>query len=323
MPAMANAGESAEQVNVRSKWEHEALNFTPWLAKNLGVLGEAVGLTLEPVQQEQQVGSFSLDILARETNEDVMVAIENQLEWTDHSHLGQLLTYAAGCNARIAIWVADEFQYEHAEALHQLNQWAGTNIRFYGVKIDVIRATDNAPLEERLHTVVSPNGWDKTLTLPQPPPPPPHIQQFRYFFQPLIDKLLGKDFADKCVQCYSYQDRIFPSRTDPRVGYAAGLYEKGVWVSLDIRMEDNALTKAMFDKLEADREQIERSVDAGPNPDWRWQRFDRYAFSTIDIWKDGSIDDPPDKLEETRAWMLDMLPKFKEVFEPRLQKILN
>ena len=101
---MAESNE--EQAHLREMWPNEALDFTPWLFDNLDKLGRAVGLSLEPVQQEQQIGSFSLDILARETNENVMVAIENQLEWTDHSHLGQLLTYAAGCDASIAIWVA-------------------------------------------------------------------------------------------------------------------------------------------------------------------------------------------------------------------------
>ena len=68
-----------------------------------------------------------------------VVAIENQLEETDHSHLGQLLTYATGCGAHIAIWVAPEFGYEHAEALHRLNEWTSERIRFYGVKIEVIK----------------------------------------------------------------------------------------------------------------------------------------------------------------------------------------
>ena len=115
-------GES-EQLAVRDKWEHEALNFTPWLAKNLQVLGDSLGLKLEWIQSEVPIGPYFLDILARETREDVKVAIENQLEETNLHHLGQLLTYATGCGAHIAIWVAPEFGYEHAQALHLLNEW--------------------------------------------------------------------------------------------------------------------------------------------------------------------------------------------------------
>ena len=177
------------------------------------------------MRQEQQIGSFSLDILARETNEDVTVAIENQLEWTDHGHLGQLLTYAAGCDARIAIWVATEFQYEHAEALHRLNQWVGTNIRFYGIKVEAIKRTEGSEVEPRLRKVVYPGGWHKDLTLPTPPPPPPEIQQYRAFFEPLIANLLGSgmSFANSYNQAWDYHDRFFPSGFDKDIGYTASL----------------------------------------------------------------------------------------------------
>ena len=123
-----------EQVDVRTKWKHEGLDFTPWLAKNLHLLGDTLGMELEPVQTEVPVGPYYLDILAKEAGEGVLVAIENQLEETDLSHLGQLLTYATGCGAHVAIWVAPEFGYEHAQALHRLNEWTNGRIRFFGVK---------------------------------------------------------------------------------------------------------------------------------------------------------------------------------------------
>ena len=174
------------QVNPREKWPNEAWDFTPWLAENLDVLGEAVGLKLAPVQQERQVGSFSLDILAREANQCVAVAIENQLEWTDHSHLGQLLTYAAGCDAQIAIWVAAEFQHEHAEALHRLNEWAGASVKFYGVKVEVVKETGGNSLRTYDCARWSlPARWNTDLTLPQPPPPNPEIEKHRRFYDPL------------------------------------------------------------------------------------------------------------------------------------------
>ena len=107
--------------------------------KNLQVLGDSLGLKLEWIQSEVPIGPYFLDILARETREDAKVAIENQLEETNLHHLGQLLTYATGCGAHIAIWVAPEFGYEHAQALHLLNEWTNGRIRFYGVKVEVIK----------------------------------------------------------------------------------------------------------------------------------------------------------------------------------------
>ena len=209
------------QPNLRDMWPSEPLDFTPWIAENLDVLGDAVGLKLELVYQEQQVGNFWLDILAREANGDGMVAIENQLERTDHIHLGQLLTYAAGCKAQIAVWVAAEFQHEHAEALHRLNEWTGTNIRFYGVKVDVTR--DGDTLKPTLQTVVCPGAWNKDLTLPQQPPPAPETQRHLSFFEPIIAKVLRTGFSDSHRQAWSYNARFFPSGFDRDIGYTVSL----------------------------------------------------------------------------------------------------
>ena len=104
---------------------------------------------------------------------------------------------------------------------------------------------------------------------------------------------------------------------------AVNLGDNSVWITLHVRTEDDELTKHLFDELKFDQEQIERGVDAGPHPEWQWLRHDRYAFSTINIRIDGSIDDPPEKLEKTKAWMLDLLPKFKEAFDPRLAQALG
>ena len=98
--------EGMESVDVHRKWPHEALDFTPWLAENLKMLNGALKLELELVQREAPVGPFFCDILAKEVGSGEKVAIENQLELTDHSHLGQLLTYSAGLDALIAVWVA-------------------------------------------------------------------------------------------------------------------------------------------------------------------------------------------------------------------------
>ena len=320
---MAASDEGIKQIDVRKKWRHEAYDFTPWLSDNLHVLGDALGLKLEPVRQEKQVGSFSLDILAREVNENVMVAIENQLEWTDHIHLGQLLTYAAGCDARIAIWVADEFQPEHAEALHKLNQWAGSNVRFYGLKVDVVQRPDSDELEPRFHRVVYPYGWDKALTLPWPPPVNPEIQQYKTFFGPLIATLMGPEmkFAASCRQAWWYKDRFFPSSFDTDIGYVASLQDRA-YVYILIRTWDGvAFNNKLFDALKAQEQEIESTIDAQGN--MYWAPFNAHSFSTIGFSRDASIDDSPEKLEETRTWMLDLLPKFKDVFEERVESLLT
>ena len=147
-----------ERLDIREIWESEATDFTPWLAENLDILGEELGLDLELVETEKAMGSFYLDILAKDRSDGTRVAIENQLEWTDHSHLGQLLTYAAKCDARAAIWIASEFRYEHRETIDLLNQWTGNKIQFYGVEVKVIKIGDSPPAPD-FRAVAVPDGW--------------------------------------------------------------------------------------------------------------------------------------------------------------------
>ncbi len=321
---MTATEEGTDNLEVRTKWPNEALDFTPWLAENLDLLGEELGIRLELVQQEKAVGPMSLDILARDSDTDELVAIENQLEWTDTHHLGQLLTYATGCDARVAIWVATEFRHEYATALHRLNEWTNEKTKFYGVKIKLVRKTDNAPAEPRFRKVVYPGGWDIDNTLPLDPPPSPSAQRHLDFFQPLIEDLIRAGFADRAIQYYGYTGRFFRPSLQPDTGYAVSFdWRNSAWVSLHIQTWDNELSDKIFDELHDDRKDIEASIDAGASPNWQWLRHDAYSFSSISVRKDASIDDPPEKLEQVRSWMFDLLPKFKEVFDPRVSEILN
>lgn len=310
--------DETEQADVRDKWEHEAHDFTPWLAKNLHRLGDELDMNLEAVQTEVPVGPYFLDILARDADDGVKVAIENQLEETDLHHLGQLLTYATGCDAKVAVWVTPEFCYEHAQALHQLNEWTKENIRFFGIKVEVFRRAGGEHLEARFRKVVYPGGWNKDVTLKSGEMPATKRQYYE-FFQPLVTKLIGEGFADKAVNYFDHTGRIFPSGFDEETGYAVSFWKNGAWVSLHIRTWDSVeRNNRIFDELQKAKPEIEESLDA----EWVWHRFGPHSFSTISIRRDGSIDDPPEKLEEIRDWMLDQLPKLKDVLDPRLAEAL-
>ena len=129
-----------EQVDLREAWSNEAANFTPWLQDNIDQLGEALGMYLEVQEREASVGTFSLDLLARDTSNNRPVIIENQLGPTDHSHLGQLLTYAAGYDASAIVWIAKEFRDEHRAALDFLNGRTGEDTELFGVVLSFGRS---------------------------------------------------------------------------------------------------------------------------------------------------------------------------------------
>jgi hypothetical protein len=118
-------------VDPRKLWDSEPGAFTPWLASNIALLGEALGIDLELVQAEKAVGDFCCDIQAHDTVRDCPVIIENQLEQTDHRHLGQLLTYAAGLDAAVIVWISPEVREEHREVLDWLNRHTDDRVDFF------------------------------------------------------------------------------------------------------------------------------------------------------------------------------------------------
>src|SRR5256885_2050308 len=130
-----------QRVDLREVWLSESSGFTPWLAQqeNMKLLGETIGIDLECEAQEKEVGPFRADILCKDTATDSWVLIENQLERTDHGHLGQLLTYAAGLEAVTIVWVAREFTDEHRAALDWLNEITGQKFNFFGLEIELWR----------------------------------------------------------------------------------------------------------------------------------------------------------------------------------------
>ena len=147
-------------VDINEVWETEPQHFTPWLAQeeNLTLLGEALGIELELEAQEINVGDFRADILCKNTEDNSWVLIENQLEATDHKHVGQLLTYAAGLDAYTVIWIAKTFRSEHCAMLDWQNRITDERYRFFGIAMKVWQIGDSDRAAQ-FDVVSSPNDW--------------------------------------------------------------------------------------------------------------------------------------------------------------------
>jgi hypothetical protein len=143
-------------------WKHEARDFTPWLADNIEQLSQEIGISIELIDTEVAVESFSADILARNTADESLVVIENQLDQTDHKHLGQIMTYLAGLDAHTAVWVAPEFRPAHLSAIKWLNEHTADNFSFFAVKARVVRIEDS-PYAPVFEVVAKPDGWQRHL----------------------------------------------------------------------------------------------------------------------------------------------------------------
>jgi len=149
-----------EQVDVKTVWPYEAKSFTPWLLENADVLAKAIGLNLELNTNEHPVGSFSLDLIGSVVGTKEVVIVENQLTPSDHSHLGQLLTYAGGTQAKYVVWIATKFREEHLAAVERLNEVSTDEVNYFCVEVSAVKIGNSAPAP--LFQVVSqPNDWSK------------------------------------------------------------------------------------------------------------------------------------------------------------------
>ena len=297
-----------ERVDVRSIWKHESRDFTPWLADNLHRLGEAIGIDLELVEREADVGGFSLDLLARDLGRNASVIIENQLDATDHDHLGKLITYASGYDADVVLWVSTEIREEHRQALDWLNQRTDSNTDFFGVVVEVIRIDDSKPAIQ-FRVAVSPNEWQKskkqsTTTTSE------KSELYRHYFQGLLDELRETHRFTNARKGHPQNWYTFSS------GKAHFVYEHSfaagnrVRTGVYIDSGDADENKDLFDRLHADRELIESEFGAP----LEWEPLDNKRACRIALYRTGSIEDSSEDLQEIHDWGIRNLLQLKKVF---------
>lgn len=154
-----------KSVALRTVWEDESKDFTPWLAEdqNLALLGEAIGMELKLENTEQKVGPFYADIVCKNLHDGSQVVIENQINKSDHKHLGQILTYATGLEAMTAVWIARQLKNEHCHALEWLNYNTGDSIYFFGIEIELWQIDDSLPAP-KFNMVVRPQNWSEKIS---------------------------------------------------------------------------------------------------------------------------------------------------------------
>ena len=155
-----NLGRLRRVADPRKVWVSESGDFTPWLAENIDVLADELGLTLTVVGTEIAVGDFRVDIQA-EDGDGRPVVIENQLDRTDHNHLGQCLVYAAGLEASTVIWITTQFRDDFRRALDWLNERTDKGVQFFGVEVSVVQISDSGPRAPVFEVVSRPNDWQK------------------------------------------------------------------------------------------------------------------------------------------------------------------
>jgi hypothetical protein len=302
-------------VDVRTVWSSESADFTPWLASNLQLLGDALGIDeLELVQREVPVGPFFLDLLANDA-EGRTVAIENQLMPSEHGHLGQLLVYAAGRRADVVVWVATRFKEEYRAVLDWLNEHTDPELAFFGVEVRVVRIGSSAPAPV-FDVVVQPNDWGKaqkaqrqgtetvsTVALARQ-------EFFRRVFDQVAERLPGFRVPKPTVQNWA------PFKAGPFGTYSVVFAQSGLRVEAYLDSGNKELNKALFDELLADAAEVERSFGGHLN----WERLDDKRASRIAVHRQNPVrlDDETD-VSSAIQWAADQAVRFVSVLDVRLR----
>lgn len=306
---------SIENVNPRDVWPNEASDFTPWLAEHIGVLSKALRLDIEVTQTEAPVGAFSLDILGKVSGTDDIVIIENQLDQTDHGHLGQLLAYAAGLDAKIVVWVSPDIRDEHRDAIRWLNEHTTSAVAFFAVRLEVWQIGDSlrAP---RFDVIAEPSNFQRDLAQTATKPTDRGLA-YQRFFREFVELV----HLEHPGLVYANPDRV---RYDSWVTFGAGRTGFELWVAfgegsrfrvaLTITTGNKERNKAAFDQLHAASEAI--AAELGESPEW--ERLEDWVTSRVAVYRDGSIDSPAQQLDQLRHWAVDLLPKFRNAFAPRI-----
>lgn len=319
--------ESLTGVDLRQAWANEASQFTPWVAENLNLLGDAIGLSLELEQTEKPVGSFSADVLCRDTLTSRLVLIENQIERTDHTHLGQTITYASGIGASTVVWIAAQFREEHRAALAWLNEHTDEDLAFFGLEIEVWRIGDS-PMAPKFNVVCKPNDWARQVHAAAGSPAtltPVQSAQLEFWTQ----------FVELTKEAHSAIRSNKPSPynwTSHPLG-RSGFWLSSVWSSWnsetntaggELREElvmQSASSKESYAKLLEQRTEVESALAAAGVPEQvHWYNPENAQVCRVYVRRDASLEDRADWPSQQK-WLLDRAEAFTRVFAPIVKQL--
>ena len=303
-------GKLKKVKDLRSVWKHEATDFTTWLSdeENLKILGEEIGIDIELLSTEAKTGSFSTDILAVEANTTNKIIIENQLEATDHDHLGKIITYASGHDAKTIIWIVKEAREEHRQAIDWLNEHTDEEINIFLCKIELWKI-DNSEIAPKFQIVSSPNNWSKTVKRSSDKLSATAMLQYNYWTK-------VKDEIDKNYPMFNSRKPIGQHWYDIAIGSSLAN------ISLHLIARTNEIkvvlwiseSKKLFNHLYNIKDEIESQLGY----ELEWISSENNKSSSIVIVKNTDVHDES-RWDENIKWHLTKASDFYNVFADRVK----
>lgn len=307
-----------ERIELRNIWLSEAVDFTPWLARpeNIALLGETLGIDLEVEAQEKSVGPFRADILCKDTGNDKWVLVENQLERTDHGHLGQLLTYASGLEAVTIVWIAAKFTEEHRSTLDWLNRITNESFRFFGLEVELWKIA-NSPAAPKFNIVAKPNNWSQSVARAARAIDETELSETRLLqrdywsaLNSVLDQKKGPVAGNKKPQPQSWMSyRI--GRTGINVAGAISIPKKLIRAELYLK---GALAKTYFSILEKQKAAVEKELGY----ELLWEELPLGQDSRVSVNLTSIASSDRSDWQRQHLWLADRLNDFHRVFSPRV-----
>jgi Domain of unknown function (DUF4268) len=308
--------EALEIVPLRDAFKKEATHFTTWLESHIDALSSRIGIPLTVIRREQTVGDFNVDLLCQDEGEHPVI-IENQLERTDHNHLGQLLTYLVNLDAKAAIWITADPRAEHQRVITWLNEVTPEDVAFYLVRVEAIRI-GSSPFAPLFTVLAGPDRQVKDIGKVKKEWADRHLRCAEFW-----KSLLGKS-KDR-TQLFS---NISPSRYN-FIGTGAG--KSGLSFTFTIRMDSGIVelyidhdqdtgrgNKAIFDALHSQKASVERDFGGA----LEWERLDDKRASRIKYeFRDGGLATPA-TWPHLQDQMIDAMIRLEKAMRPRLKKPL-
>lgn len=300
------------KLAAREAWLHEARDFTPWLLANGDALGEVLGMDLALEGAEHRVGGYALDLIGSDQATGERVIVENQLEPSDHVHLGQILTYAGGTDPTNIVWVATSFREEHVAALQWFNERTDERTRFFAIEVSVVRIADSAPAP-LFTVVVRPNDWGKQVratTSASAGAPSARSASYRDFWTQFLDRVHTDRPAWTNARSTPPQNWINLPTGMTGVLYGVNFSKRGLCSEIYLGAADAATNTARFEAALTHREEFE----AAYGTQLTWDPIPGRKAARIAIYHSGSIeraDDWPQYID----WFIDSQTRLRRAVD--------
>ena len=314
---MTNQFGEFKSVPVRNYWQHEAADFTPWLARpeNIGRLADALGIELEVENTEVAVGPYAADIVAKDTGTGRYVIIENLLGKTDHDHLGKLITYAAALDAETLVLIATDFTEEHQKALDWLNEHSSDDLGFFGVRLELWQIDDSKPAI-RFTVVSQPTTPTRQAAKASASEELTPTRRLQLEFWTEFEKRLrdSKQVPSTQSPRPQYWYNVALGRSGIHLSCTADTYENKIGIRVYLQ---SSVAERALEQLLKQRDAIEREIGAAlqwnPHPD----KSDKIIL--LSRAADLSV---RDNWEEYLAWLVECTLKMRKAFGSRVKSLV-